>query len=138
MNTLFFSSRESMDAEAEPRRDVAFAARGGIQLRRRGFLASAIAAGIVGAAPGLARAIRPIVRRLTFALFRVGRSLELWLTLLGRTDEMIAESLVATLPPQTESDRCNVNVAGLHRPGTSATAPPGDHGAGPRERPGVV
>ena len=62
---------------------------------------------------GISRAATPIVRTLTLAMFWVGRLLELWLTLLGKTDQTIAESMIATVPIKTEPDRVASSNAGL-------------------------
>ena len=61
---------------------------------------------------GVARAATPLLRTLTLAMFWVGRSLELWLTLLGKTDQTIAESMIATVPIKTEPDRVASSNAG--------------------------
>jgi hypothetical protein len=65
---------------------------------------------------GISRAATPIVRKLTLAMFWVGRSLELWLTLLGKTDQTIAESMIATVPIKTEPDRVASGNPGLALP----------------------
>jgi len=61
---------------------------------------------------GVAHAATPIVRTLTLAMFWVGRSLEQWVTLLGKTDQIIADSLIAAGPIKTEPDGVASSNAG--------------------------